>query len=50
MAMLSFNTVRMLALSLPGVVDGTAYGAPAVKLRGKLLACVPVRIPDHRDR
>jgi hypothetical protein len=42
MAMLSFNTVRTLALSLPGVVDGTAYGAPAVKLRGKLLACIPV--------
>lgn len=42
MAMLSFNTVRALALSLPGVVDGSAYGAPAVKLRGKLLACIPV--------
>jgi hypothetical protein len=42
MAMLSFNTVRTLALFLPGVVDGTAYGAPAVKLKGKLLACIPV--------
>jgi hypothetical protein len=42
MAMLSFNTVRTLALSLADVVDGTAYGAPAVKLRGKLLACIPV--------
>jgi len=42
MAFLSFNTVRTLALSLPGVVDGTAYGAPAVKLRGKLLACIPI--------
>lgn len=42
MAMLSFDTVRALALALPGVVDGTAYGAPAVKLRGKLLACIPI--------
>jgi len=37
-----FETVRDIALSLPEVVDGTSYGAPAVKLRGKLLACVPV--------
>lgn len=42
MTMLSFNTVRRLALSLPDVVDGTAYGAPALKLGGKLLACIPV--------
>ena len=42
MAILSFNTVRMLGLSLPDVVEGTAYGSPAMKLRGKLLACIPV--------
>ena len=42
MAMLSFSTVRTLGLSLPDVVDGTAYGSPAVKLGGKLLACIPV--------
>jgi hypothetical protein len=41
MAMLSFDTVRTLGLSLPDVVDGTAYGVPALKLGGKLLACVP---------
>ena len=41
MAMLSFDTVRTLGLSLPDVVDGTAYGAPALKLGGKLLACMP---------
>lgn len=39
--MLSFDTVRMLGLSLPDVVDGTAYGFPALKLGGKLLACIP---------
>ena len=42
MAMLTFDTVRTLGLSLPDVVDGTAYGAPALKLGGKLLACIPV--------
>lgn len=41
MGMLNFDTVRELGLALPDVVDGTAYGAPALKLGGKLLACVP---------
>ncbi len=39
--MLTFDTVRELAAALPHVVDGTAYGAPALKLNGKLLACIP---------
>jgi hypothetical protein len=39
--MLTFDTVRELGRALPDVVDGTAYGAPALKLGGKLLACVP---------
>jgi hypothetical protein len=41
MGMLNFDTVRKLGLALPDVVDGTAYGAPALKLGGKLLACIP---------
>jgi hypothetical protein len=41
MGMLDFDTVRKLGLALPDVVDGTAYGAPALKLAGKLLACIP---------
>ena len=41
MGMLNFDTVRKLGLALPDVVDGTAYGAPALKLGGKLLACMP---------
>jgi hypothetical protein len=32
----SFETVRRLALALPGVEDGTSYGTPALKVRGKL--------------
>lgn len=39
--MVTFDTVRELGRALPDVVEGTAYGAPALKLKGKLLACVP---------
>jgi hypothetical protein len=42
MRTLNFDTVRELGLALPDVVDGTAYGAPALKLGGKLLACIPI--------
>ena len=38
----NFDTVRKIGLTLPGVEEGTAYGSPALKVRGKLLACVPV--------
>jgi hypothetical protein len=41
MGTLSFDTVKKLGLALPDVVDGTAYGAPALKLGGKLLTCIP---------
>ena len=34
----TFETVRQLALALPGVEDGTSYGTPALKVRKKLLA------------
>lgn len=32
-----FAMVREAALKLPGVEDGTSYGTPALKVRGKLL-------------
>ena len=38
---LDFNTVREIGLALPGVEEGTAYGSPALKVHGKLLACLP---------
>jgi hypothetical protein len=28
-------------LALPGVEESTAWGAPALKIQGKLMACVP---------
>jgi hypothetical protein len=37
----NFDTVRDIALTLPGVEESTAYGVPALKVHGKLLACVP---------
>lgn len=41
MATLNFDAVKKMGLTLPDVEDGTAYGSPALKLRGQLLACVP---------
>ena len=34
----SFEQVRSVAFTFPGVEDGTSYGTPALKVRGKLLA------------
>src|ERR1035441_2335436 len=38
---INFDTVRNIGLTLPGVEESTAYGVPALKVHGKLLACVP---------
>jgi hypothetical protein len=37
---INFDTVRTIALALPGVEDSTARGQLALKAHGKLLACV----------
>jgi hypothetical protein len=37
----SFETVRRVGVALPGVEESTAYGMPALKVRGKLLAALP---------
>ena len=36
------DAVRELALALPGVVEGTAYGSPAFFVAGKMFACIAV--------
>ena len=36
----SFETVRDIARDLPGVEEGIAWRVPALKLRGRLLACM----------
>ncbi|HUJ83020.1 MAG TPA: hypothetical protein VLW83_14130, partial [Candidatus Acidoferrales bacterium] len=38
---ITFDTVREIGLTLPGVEESTAYGQPALKIHGKLLACLP---------
>ncbi|HXW92295.1 MAG TPA: MmcQ/YjbR family DNA-binding protein [Terriglobales bacterium] len=38
---IDFDTVRKIGLALSGVEESTAYGSPALKVRGKLLASVP---------
>lgn len=38
---IDFEAVRKIGLALPGVEESTAYGLPALKVQGKLLACVP---------
>ena len=34
---MTFDDVRVVALKWPEVIDGTSYGTPALKVRGKLL-------------
>lgn len=40
--MLTFDSVRSIAGTLPGVSESALHGKPALKVKGKLLACVPV--------
>jgi hypothetical protein len=39
-ARVSFETVRKLGLQLPNVEEGTGYGKPALKVGGKMFACL----------
>ena len=46
---INFDTVRDIALTLPGVEESTAYGVPALKIHGKLLACIPANRSAEPD-
>jgi len=46
---IDFETVRRIALELPDVEDAAAYGAPAIKVRGKLLTCIPTNKSAEPD-
>jgi hypothetical protein len=37
---LTFDDVRRMSADLPGVEEGTAWGVPALKLRGRFFACM----------
>lgn len=45
----AFDTVRKIALGLSGVEEGTTYGSPAFKFRGKLLACLAIHKSAEPD-
>ena len=45
----TFATVKKLALAMPDVEEGTAYGSPALKLHGQLLACIPTNKQAEPD-
>ena len=38
---IDFDTVKTIGLTLSGVEESTAYGFPALKVHGQVLACVP---------
>jgi hypothetical protein len=38
---LTFDAIEQLVRDFPGVERGTAYGAPALTVNGKMFACVP---------
>jgi hypothetical protein len=46
---ITFDMVRKIGLALPGVEESTAYGSPALKVRGKLLACIPAHRSAEPD-
>jgi hypothetical protein len=46
---INFDTVRKLGLALAGVEENTAYGARALKVHGKLMACVPTHRSAEPD-
>ena len=37
---MTFRTVRSIGLRLPGVEESTMYGSPALKLEGRMVACI----------
>jgi hypothetical protein len=46
---IDFDTVRKIALGLSDVEESTIYGSPSLKVRGKLLACIPVHKSAEPD-
>ena len=39
---LTFDSVRQIGLALPDVETGTTYGSPALKVRGRMFACMAI--------
>jgi hypothetical protein len=47
--LIDFDTVREIALTMPGVEEGTAFGSPALKVTGKMMVCVPTHRSAEPD-
>lgn len=41
--------MRRIALALPGVEEGTTYGSPALKVGGKMFACIAIHKSAEPD-
>ncbi|HVZ23557.1 MAG TPA: MmcQ/YjbR family DNA-binding protein [Vicinamibacterales bacterium] len=39
---ITFETVREIALTLPGAEEGTAYGTPVLRVNGHIFAGIPI--------
>jgi hypothetical protein len=39
---ITFDTVRQLGRDLPDVKEGTVYGSPALKVNGRMFACIAI--------
>src|SRR5580704_5803565 len=48
-AKVTFDMVLQIGLTLPGVEEGSMYGAPALKLHGRLLACLAINKSAEPD-
>jgi hypothetical protein len=48
-AKVTFDMVRRTALTLPDVEEGSMYGSPALKLHGRLLACLAINKSAEPD-
>ncbi len=48
-AAITFRTVEALAADLPRVERGTSWGAPALKVDGRMFACVPTHKSAEPD-
>jgi hypothetical protein len=46
---INFDTVRHIGLALAGVEESTAFGQPALKIHGKLLATLPANRSAEPD-
>jgi len=46
---IDFDIVKGIALTMSGVEESTAYRSPALKVRGKLMACIPVHKSAEPD-